>query len=322
VLAEDSPTLDPYAQDFGKAIVRRPRAVARPESVADVIAVLRHARASGARVVVRGNGQSTGGQALGADAIVLSTERLTGIGPVGADRISAEAGARWEDLLRASAPRLPPVVTGWLPATVGGTLSTGGVGKGSHRHGLVVDHVRELDVVTGDGRLVRCSATDAAWLFEAALGGLGQVGVIVRATVALGEPPAPLLRVDRTRVEADALRSCLDDAAADARTFHVTAYREGEGDAWVVVCARRAEGEGTPLADFLAPERPAAPGSGPVVKREASPPLPTQLPNCYLIRSSHLLAATNPAVASTRVPGRLTSTSILRHLSSAGRVER
>lgn len=268
-LADDPPTLDRYAQDWGKAIVRRPRAVARPESVAEVVGVLRHARRTGARVVVRGNGQSTGGQALGADAIVLSTERLSRIGPVGPDRISAEAGARWDDVLRASAPRLPPVVTGWLPATVGGTLSSGGVGKGSHRRGLVVDHVLELDVVTGDGRLVRCSATDAAWLFDAALGGLGQVGVIVRATVAVGDPPAPFVRVDRMRVDTDALQACLDDAAADARTFHVTAYREGEGDNWVVVCARCASDEGTPLAEYVAPTRPAAPGSGPVVTENA-----------------------------------------------------
>jgi cytokinin dehydrogenase len=45
--------------------------------------------------------------------------------------------------------------------------------------------VRELQVVTGRGNLVTCSRHERRDLFEAVLAGAGQVGIIVRATVAL-----------------------------------------------------------------------------------------------------------------------------------------
>jgi cytokinin dehydrogenase len=43
----------------------------------------------------------------------------------------------------------------------------------------------ELQVVTGEGRLLTCSATENRRLFEAALAGLGLCAVIVRATIRL-----------------------------------------------------------------------------------------------------------------------------------------
>jgi FAD/FMN-containing dehydrogenase len=46
-----------------------------------------------------------------------------------------------------------------------------------------------VDVVTGDGRLHRCSPTRESQLFNSVLGGLGQFGIIVRASVAV--VPAP-----------------------------------------------------------------------------------------------------------------------------------
>ena len=43
----------------------------------------------------------------------------------------------------------------------------------------------ELLVVTGEGKLETCSPNRNATLFNAVLGGLGQFGIIVRATVKL-----------------------------------------------------------------------------------------------------------------------------------------
>jgi FAD/FMN-containing dehydrogenase len=45
--------------------------------------------------------------------------------------------------------------------------------------------VRELDVVTGRGEVVRCSRHSHAALFDAVLAGAGQCGIIVRARVSL-----------------------------------------------------------------------------------------------------------------------------------------
>src|SRR5579871_2885546 len=74
--------------------------------------------------------------------------------------------------------------------SVAGLISAGGLGANSHRHGPTINHIAELDVVTGSGQLSRCTATADPELFSAVLGGLGRFGIIARATVELRPVPA------------------------------------------------------------------------------------------------------------------------------------
>jgi FAD/FMN-containing dehydrogenase len=102
-----------------------------------------------------------------------------------------DAGLRWRDLLQATLARglTPPALTDYLGLSVGGTLSVGGVSVTSWRHGAQVDHVDELQVVTGEGELVTTSPSRRPDLFAAALAGQGQCAIITRATLRL--VPAP-----------------------------------------------------------------------------------------------------------------------------------
>jgi FAD/FMN-containing dehydrogenase len=102
-----------------------------------------------------------------------------------------DGGTRWLDLLLQTIPQglTPPTLVDFLELTIGGTLSLGGIGSQAFRHGPQVDNVLELQVVTGKGELVSCSATQNVELFQSALSGLGQFGLIVRARVKL--IPAP-----------------------------------------------------------------------------------------------------------------------------------
>jgi FAD/FMN-containing dehydrogenase len=86
------------------------------------------------------------------------------------------------------------VLTDYLGLTVGGTLSVGGLGGTSHRYGTQTDTVLALDAVTADGRQRSCSATESPELFQALLAGLGQCGVITRATLRLVPAPARVRR--------------------------------------------------------------------------------------------------------------------------------
>jgi FAD/FMN-containing dehydrogenase len=94
--------------------------------------------------------------------------------------------------------------------SVGGTLSVGGMGETGYRFGAQVDHVRELDVVTGTGERVTCSSDREPELFAMALAGLGQCGIIVRAR--LGLVPAEKLVMTRTLTYQD-LDAFLSDQA-------------------------------------------------------------------------------------------------------------
>lgn len=217
----DGRVLAAYARDFGGIVSRRPGAVVRAGSVDDVVAALRWASANGAPLVARGTGHAMNGQAQVVDGVVLDLTTLSGVHAVEPDRAVVAAGTLWSTLLAATLPRglAPPVLTDYPHTTVGGTLSTGGFGGMSHRHGAQTDNVLELDVVTPDGSIVTCSPTRETALFDSVRAGLGRHGVIVRATVALA--PAPeLVRYHRfgyqdpRRFTAD-LRRLVDDGRFD-----------------------------------------------------------------------------------------------------------
>jgi FAD/FMN-containing dehydrogenase len=108
-----------------------------------------------------------------------------------------------------------------MTLSVGGILSVGGWSNRSHQFGAVVDTVRELDVVTGDGRLMTCSPTQHEDLFNLSLAGMGQYAIIVRARVQLVAAPSHILQQDLVY---DDLETYLSDAKRlilDARFHHL-----------------------------------------------------------------------------------------------------
>ena len=110
----------------------------------------------------------------------------------GAPAIEAGAGALWGQVVDlAYAAQLTPVVNvDPVYLSVGGTISTGGFGGTSWRDGFQTDHVLELQVVTGEGKLVTCSDGHNSDLFNAALGGMGQCGLITKAILELAPAPS------------------------------------------------------------------------------------------------------------------------------------
>lgn len=175
------------ADDYGHIVHRYPVAVLRPGSVRDIVTMVRFANAHELQVAMRGQGHSTFGQAQVAGGVVIDSRTLATIHRVDADSAIVDAGVQWLDLIQATLAQglTPPVATDYLGLSVGGTLSVGGIGGATSHFGLQVDNVLALEVVTGDGRLLRCSPTERRELFRAVLGGLGQFAIIVRATLRL-----------------------------------------------------------------------------------------------------------------------------------------
>jgi cytokinin dehydrogenase len=190
VLHTDLATLQRYAADAGRIVTGLPAAVLRPRSVDDVARVVRYCHAHRLPVAARGLGNTTGGQSLAPDGVVVDGRSLAGIRAIGPDFATVGAGTTWLELARAAHAHglAIPAATGYLDLTVGGTLSVGGIPP-AVATGAQVDHVHELEVVTGDGEIRRVSPTSDRDLFEAVLGGLGQFGIVTEATVAL--VPAP-----------------------------------------------------------------------------------------------------------------------------------
>lgn len=100
-------------------------------------------------------------------------------------RLDVPARAHWRRVERAAnrVGLTMPVLPDYLHLSVGGTLSVGGYGIDSIRHGGQVDHVERLEIITPGGERLRCSSTERPDLFSRALAGLGHAGVIERAVL-------------------------------------------------------------------------------------------------------------------------------------------
>ena len=190
-LVVDAASLGEASQDFGHIVSRAPIAVLKPGNASDIVKLIDYANRHGIKVAGRGEAHSTYGQAQALGGVVIDMRTLAAIGAPTAGGVWVQAGATWRAVLAATTAvgLTPPVFTDYTDTTVGGTLSVGGIGGASHRHGLQIDNVLALEVVTGDGRQLTCSPTEHPLLFRSVLGGLGQFAVIVRAKLKLA--PAP-----------------------------------------------------------------------------------------------------------------------------------
>lgn len=183
-LVTDAASVAPYANDLGNIIHHTPVAVLFPASVRDIEKMVTFCKAHGIKVAARGQGHATFGQAQAEGGLIISMSSLNQIHSIGPHSADVDAGATWKSLLQASVPLglTPPALTGYTNLSIAGVLSMGGV-SATNREGALVDRVQALQVVTGHGHAEWCSAERNPDLFSAALAGLGQCGIIVRAVV-------------------------------------------------------------------------------------------------------------------------------------------
>lgn len=211
-------------------IDRRPALIARCTGVADVIAAVRWARARGQLVAVRGGGHDVAGNAVCDRGLVLDMSAMKGVRVDPARRtVRAQAGLTWGELDRETQ------VFGL--ATTGGQVSRtgivgvglgGGVGWLMRQHGLTVDNIVSVDLVTADGVALTASADEHPELFWGLRGGGGNFGVVTSLELRLHP-------VTRTVV---GLFMHPADRFADAlRSFQACAADEPDAMCSVFICA-------------------------------------------------------------------------------------
>jgi len=219
VLLFDEASREAIAVDHSNLFYRVPAAVLRPGSAQDIVKIVQYANQHSLKVVMKGRGHSQYGQTQAENGIVIDSGNLNGI-RVGAEGVDAQPGAFWanvatETLARGLTPPVFPATC--LALSVGGTLSVGGVGMTTIHHGAQVDTVTELDVVTGDGRLVTCSSDRESELFNMVLAGIGQCGIIVRARARLISAPSQVVLQNFIYSDLERYLADQSQAAADGR---------------------------------------------------------------------------------------------------------
>jgi FAD/FMN-containing dehydrogenase len=179
VLAPSDPAYEDARRVHNGLIDRRPALVARCHGTADVQAAVRFARERGLEIAVRGGGHNVAGNAVcdGGLMIDLSAMRGVHVDPRGR-RARAQGGATWGNYNRET-QLYGLASTGGVVSTtgVGGLTLGGGLGWLMGKHGMAVDCLRTVELVTASGEVVRASADEHPDLFWAVRGGGGNFGV-------------------------------------------------------------------------------------------------------------------------------------------------
>ena len=221
------------ADDFGHIVHQKPDGVLRPRSARDVATTIRWAADRGWRFAAQGQRHSIFGRSMSREGIVADMSKMQTVQDICGDCVTADAGATWSDILAATLPQglTPPVLTDYLGLSVGGTLAVGGVGAATSRYGTQSDNVIAMDVVTGTGQEITCSASNNPDLFNAVRAGLGQVAIIIRATLLLAPAPPHVHRYVLFYPDLNTMlrdqRLLADDSRFDAVLGAIIASQEG-----------------------------------------------------------------------------------------------
>jgi FAD/FMN-containing dehydrogenase len=180
VIARGQAAYDDARRVWNGAFDRFPLAVVRPSVVEDVRRTVSVARDSGITLAVRGGGHSLAGFSTCDDGIVLDLAGLDEVQvEVAGSRVRVPGGALLHDLDAATVPVGGVVSAGVVSHTgVGGLTLGGGMGWNSRRHGLAIDNLVSVDLVTADGTSRTVHAESDPDLFWAVRGGGGNFGVV------------------------------------------------------------------------------------------------------------------------------------------------
>ncbi len=162
------------------SIDRTPGLIARCAGANDVRAAVRFAREGGLLTAVRGGGHSFPGLSTCDGGVVIDLSLMKGI------RVDAEArtarvqpGALLGELDAATQPFGLAVPAGIVTHTgVAGLTLGGGIGWIQRKHGLSIDQLLSVEVVTADSELVVASESENADLFWGVRGGGGNFGIV------------------------------------------------------------------------------------------------------------------------------------------------
>ena len=188
------PTYDEHRRVWNGSIDRFPALIARCAGAADVRAAVRFARSTGLPVAVRGGGHSYPGLSVCDGGIVIDLGPMKGIRVDPEARTArVQAGVLWGELDRETQAFGLATTGGIVTHTgVAGLTLGGGIGWLHRKHGLTIDQLLSVDLVTAGGELVKASQTENPDLFWGLRGGGGNFGIVTEFEFRL-HPVGPIV---------------------------------------------------------------------------------------------------------------------------------
>jgi FAD binding domain-containing protein/berberine-like enzyme len=182
VIAPDADDYDRARRVHNAAVDRHPALIVRPTDADDVVLVVAHAQERGLPLVIRAGGHSMGGHSTGDGALLLDLSAMREV------EIDAVDGTAWADAgvlagEYTNATHALGLVTPFGDTGsvgVAGITLGGGVGWLVRKHGMTIDSLLAVEIVTADGRRRIASTVEEPDLFWGVRGAGANFGVITR----------------------------------------------------------------------------------------------------------------------------------------------
>lgn len=247
---------------------KRPALIARCRGVADVAAAIELARRLDLEVAIRGGGHNVGGRATVDHGLMLDMSLMKGI-RVDPQRktVWAQGGVTWGELDRETQLHGLAVTGGVVSSTgIAGLTLGGGIGWLMGKHGLALDNLLAVEVVTADGTVLQANKQQEPDLFWALRGGGGNFGVATGFEYAL-HPVGPTVAggpvihpIERARAMLEFFRD-RTGSLPDEQTLFATLMHAPDGSgtpvAALVTChcgpTEEAEKDLRPFKEFASP---------------------------------------------------------------------
>ncbi|MBM7455659.1 FAD/FMN-containing dehydrogenase [Oceanisphaera litoralis] len=180
VVLPDDARYNEVRQIWNATIDKHPAIIMQCAEAADVPRALHFARRHGLEVSVRGAGHNIAGNAVCEGGIMIDLSNMTQVRVEAAKKIAyVEPGARLADVDKATQQHGLATPLGINSTTgVAGLTLGGGFGWLTRQHGMTVDNLLAVDLVTADGRELRASEQENADLFWAIRGAGGNFGIV------------------------------------------------------------------------------------------------------------------------------------------------
>lgn len=158
---------------------KRPALIAQCRSTADVAEAVKLTQKLGLELAVRGGGHNVAGRATIDGGVMIDLAPMKAIQvDTSARTVRAQGGVTWGELNRATQQHGLAVTGGVVSSTgIAGLTLGGGLGWLMGKHGLALDNLRCVELVSAEGEMMRASNEEQPDLFWAVRGGGGNFGV-------------------------------------------------------------------------------------------------------------------------------------------------
>ena len=180
VLTPGDPGYDEARSIWNALIDRRPALIVQCSGAADVVDAVNFAREQGLDLSIKAGGHNVAGNAVNDGGLVIDLSQMRGVHVDPDTRtVRVQGGATWGDCDRET-QLFGLAVPGGVVSTTGvaGLTLHGGLGHLRRKHGLSIDSLVSVDIVTADGQFRKASATKNEDLFWAVRGAGSNFGVV------------------------------------------------------------------------------------------------------------------------------------------------